>query len=156
MAALNVRIATAADVLQLAALEYDQYGAEAYPAPLFYQALAQWPHLQWLAEGTGLSTRTEQLAGYIMAAPDQQPECCWIMSVLVNSAWRGQGVGKQLLQAWLEHLPPGYREVKLTVAPNNTAAIGLYQQLGFTEQAYLADFLGPGEDRLLLSCDLHP
>ena len=149
MAASIIRLASTADVLALAELEQATYQSEGYPVALFYQAIAQWPQTQLVA--TAVTTDTVQ--GYIMAAPGEQTDDLWIMSLLVASEARGQGLGKQLLQALLESTKQqsnNYRTATLTVAPHNTAAIALYQQQGFVQLTLKPDFMGPGEDRLLL------
>ena len=45
----------------------------------------------------------------------------------------GQGIGKQLWQAYLQHLAPGVKRVDLDVEPQNARAIQFYTRLGFQE-----------------------
>jgi ribosomal protein S18 acetylase RimI-like enzyme len=45
----------------------------------------------------------------------------------------GQGIGKQLWQAYLQHLAPGVKRVDLEVEPQNARAIQFYTRLGFQE-----------------------
>jgi ribosomal protein S18 acetylase RimI-like enzyme len=45
----------------------------------------------------------------------------------------GQGTGKQLWQAYLQHLAPGVKRVDLEVEPQNARAIQFYTRLGFKE-----------------------
>lgn len=149
MASSLIRLASTADVLALAELEHATYQAEGYPAALFYQAIAQWPQTQLVATATSI----DSVHGYIMAAPGEQTDDLWIMSLLVASEARGQGLGKQLLQALLKSAaqqPNNYRTATLTVAPYNAAAIALYQQQGFQQIALKPNFMGPGEDRIIL------
>lgn len=141
----EVRFAGASDVAQLAALEQATYAHEGYPAPLFYQALGQWP------EGLIVYAEHTEILGYLLAAPGQADEH-WIMSVLTAEQARGKGVGKQLLSFYLAHLhlSPQVKQVKLTVAPSNQVAINLYEKFGFKEIDLLPQFLGPDADRILM------
>lgn len=134
------------DIAQLEALERSTYAHEGYPAPLFYQALAQWP------QGLIVARQQQQAVGYLLAAPGQ-PHEQWIMSVLIAASTRGQGIGKQLLAFYLSELTQqGVKcTVKLTVAPTNAAAIALYEQFGFKKIDYLPQCLGPGADRILMA-----
>ncbi len=146
---LHFRTAKPTDAAHLAQLEHLQYGAESYPAPLFYQAVAQWPQLQWVAADG------DEIAGFVMAANGERANQIWIMSLLIGTNYRGMQLGKRLMHKVLDAAKRlGMHEACLTVAPENAAAIKLYHGLGFTEQAYLKDFLGPGEDRLQLHCKL--
>jgi ribosomal protein S18 acetylase RimI-like enzyme len=56
----------------------------------------------------------------------------WIEDVVVDSAFRGQGLGEQLIIAALEHaVTVGAKEVKLTSRPFREAANKLYLKMGF-------------------------
>lgn len=76
-------------------------------------------------------------AGYALASVTYSNEaggmCLWIEEVYILSAFRGQGIAKQLFafieREWIpEH---GIKRVRLEVTENNQAAIGLYKQIGF-------------------------
>jgi ribosomal-protein-alanine N-acetyltransferase len=55
-----------------------------------------------------------------------------ILSVAIDSAWRGRGLSRQLLQTHLGHLAGhGIRSVFLEVEENNLPAVKLYQRYGF-------------------------
>jgi ribosomal protein S18 acetylase RimI-like enzyme len=56
----------------------------------------------------------------------------WIEDVVVDNAFRGQGLGEQLIIAALEHaVTVGAKEVKLTSRPFREAANQLYLKMGF-------------------------
>jgi ribosomal protein S18 acetylase RimI-like enzyme len=56
----------------------------------------------------------------------------WIEDVVVDNAFRGQGLGEQLIIAALEHaITVGAKEVKLTSRPFREAANQLYLKMGF-------------------------
>lgn len=56
----------------------------------------------------------------------------WIEDVVVDSAHRGLGAGRALMQAALAHAAEaGAGQVQLTSAPHREAARALYRKLGF-------------------------
>ena len=64
--------------------------------------------------------------------------------VAVSPAASGRGLGRSLTSAGLHHLAGvGVKEVILYVDGDNTAAIGLYRDLGFTERRTEAQYRGP-------------
>jgi ribosomal-protein-alanine N-acetyltransferase len=143
----KVRYAQAQDIAQIEALELATYAHEGYPSAFFYQALAQWP------TGFIVYCEADQVLGYLLAAPGQANEH-WIMSVLIAEQARGKGVGKQLMAYYLDGLAANSNEqtqIKLTVAPYNSAAIALYEKFGFKKTDFLPQFLGPDADRILMA-----
>src|ERR1700732_695244 len=57
-----------------------------------------------------------------------------ILNLCVGEDWRGRGIGKRLLSALIERAAAaGMGEAFLEVRPSNTAAIRLYQALGFEQ-----------------------
>lgn len=54
------------------------------------------------------------------------------LSVYVERAWRGRGVGRRLLTHLVERAPGlGYHKLVLAAFPFNAAGIALYERLGF-------------------------
>lgn len=57
------------------------------------------------------------------------------LGMLVDSEWRGRGVGSALVRAAIERARgQGLHKLCLEVFPTNTAAIGLYRKFGFVEE----------------------
>jgi ribosomal protein S18 acetylase RimI-like enzyme len=68
-----------------------------------------------------------------------------IYSVAVDPCCRGQGVGEALVRALCDALGErGVRRIYLEVETNNSAALHLYERLGFKQTDNLADYYGPG------------
>ncbi|MFN2304850.1 MAG: GNAT family N-acetyltransferase [Anaerolineales bacterium] len=59
----------------------------------------------------------------------------WIEDVVVDKAFRGQGIGRALTQACLEKARTlGLHDVNLTSRPNRVVANKLYQAMGFIKR----------------------
>lgn len=149
---LCIQRAESSDIPLIANLERLQYGTEAYPAMFFYQAFLQWPQLLFVAKDTSTALGSAQFLGYVLYAPAVDYETLWCMSLLTSRDARGKGVGRELMRFSLEQLSntTQARNVELTVAPDNEAALSLYRKLGFEVINEATDLLGPGEARIQL------
>lgn len=136
------------DIARIAFLEKQIYSKKAYPLLFFYQALRQWPD-------TFLTIKIdEKIAGYSLMVPISDSALS-LMSLLIGKAFQGKGLGKRLLQQSIVLARSlNYEQLELSVSPNNTAAITLYEGFGFKTIETLSDYLGPGEDRLLMTLSL--
>ena len=79
----------------------------------------------------------EEIAGFVIGyQPPNEPNTAFVWQVGVLSAWRGQGLGKRLLGAWLE-LPVNQQVqwVTATVADDNAASDQLFRALAKSLQA---------------------
>jgi [ribosomal protein S18]-alanine N-acetyltransferase len=143
----TVRRALPADVAAIWAIEQAVFGSIVYPSFFFRQAHDLWGDLLQVAE-----LPSGELAGYLLAAPSLTPGEAWIVSATVLPQQRGQGLGRRLVEATTAALAKrGFRTVRLTVHPDNAAAVRLYQRLGFEAGSVQPDYFGPGEPRLLMS-----
>lgn len=116
-----------------------------YPDFFFRQAHDLWPDFLLLA------WQGSKLLGYLLAAPGQQGVASLgILSLAVSEQSRGLGVGQALLQHLIQYCPSATKQLWLTVAPDNLAALHLYKKSGFIEQNYSEDYYGKGEPRWLL------
>ncbi|MGM0525500.1 MAG: GNAT family N-acetyltransferase [Pseudomonadota bacterium] len=133
------------DIARLAFLEKQVYAGDAYSALFFYQALRQWPK-------TFLTVKDADSAeGYSLLVPIS-PSKLSLMSLLIGESAQGKGLGKKLLQESVTLARSlGYKEIELSVSPANTPAIALYQSFGFKKTETIADYLGPGEDRTIMT-----
>lgn len=101
---------------------------------------------------TGVAT--ERVCGLYILHPNNIGRCSAVAnaSYAVASSDRGRGVGRALVQDSLAHLAPlGFTGLQFNaVVASNTAAIALYQQLGFTQVGLIPkgfrDKLGHDED----------
>lgn len=139
---MSTRGAGVADLAAIAALERRVFGDECYPPFFFRQALDLWPAHLWVVDGG------HELAGYAMGAPAARAGEAWMLSLAIDPARRGQGHALALAGALLQSFAiAGFDRVALTVTPANTAAVRLYERLGFVVEAEEANYFGAGERR---------
>ena len=90
-----------------------------------------------------------QLVGYI--CPMQVLDEGHILDVAVDPAFRGQGLGRLLVEQVLTDCrQAGASFVSLEVRPSNRAAIALYLAMGFTECGRRKRYYQDGEDAVLM------
>jgi ribosomal protein S18 acetylase RimI-like enzyme len=76
----------------------------------------------------------KEIAGMLTASVYIIPTCIkfWIEDVVVDEAFRGKGIGKELMVHAMEFAKTtGAKSVDLTSRPTRVAANKLYQELGF-------------------------
>lgn len=134
------------DLPRLAALDREIFGDDPYP---FFV-------LRQLYDVHGSRFRVVEddvgLCGYVLLATCMGADRGWILALGTVPRCRGLGYGGRLLAEALrmcaaDEVP----KVSLTVAPANRAAIKLYESYGFTTECQRVDYLGPGEDRIVMS-----
>ncbi len=88
-----------------------------------------------LAQGFGAFDGPRLLGGVALEFSDKPKtrHSVLVVGMAVQPGARRQGAGKALMQAAVAHARarPGLRVMRLTVTEGNTAAIGLYESLGF-------------------------
>jgi ribosomal-protein-alanine N-acetyltransferase len=142
----QVRHAVEGDLTAIAALEARAFPGLSYP----YFALRQLfdvhgHHMLVTADTAGLY-------GYALLAGDGNGNGrSRLLSLAVDRAYRQQGHGRRLLDAVLGLADDrGLGAVWLSVAPDNHPALRLYQASGFCLAERRRDYLGPGQDRLVM------
>lgn len=139
-----IRCAKVDDLHKLSLYERQLYGADGYPQLLFYQAFRQWPQLLLVSQSEN------DVSGYSMMTP-LDSERVMLMSLLVATHFQQMGLGRALLNRSLEVArEQGFSVMELSVAPDNTKAIALYNKSEFATVEHITDYLGEGEHRLIL------
>ena len=79
----------------------------------------------------------------------------YLCNLAVSEAFRRRGIGKALMTAAIECCKAqGCAFLSLEVRPSNTAAVRLYEALGFTKRGERKQFYTlPDEDALILTLD---
>lgn len=92
------------------------------------------------------------IVGYVIALRDErEPRVGWILSVAVHPSHQRKGLGAALLQLAEERLRAwGCRVSQLTVDPQNSVALHLYETAGYATLRFSKDYLGRGVHRLIM------
>jgi ribosomal protein S18 acetylase RimI-like enzyme len=89
------------------------------------------------SEGQLISALLVTPASYDKDRPDnikklyKDDDSLYIAEVLVDENYRGQGLGKKLMQEFEQHLDEHINHVLLRVWKENTPAVALYEKMGF-------------------------
>jgi len=98
-----------------------------------------------LTDGQRLADSAD-IAGAAVMFPTTNHEL-FLHKVMVHPECRSQGIGTALLQ---ETVRRADRPVMLTVDPENTNAVQLYRNFGFSERSLVSGYYRPHEDRLVM------
>jgi [ribosomal protein S18]-alanine N-acetyltransferase len=133
------------DLDALQELDAAVFGHMAYPFFVLRQLFDLHRRYWVIAEGRN------GMRGYTLAVPASDLTCGWLLGLGVREEFRRMGCGRLLAVAALELLTAsGVPEAKLTVEPDNVSAIALYEEVGFRVAEEFKDYLGPGEDRIVM------
>ncbi|WP_338748454.1 ribosomal protein S18-alanine N-acetyltransferase [Janibacter alittae] len=136
------------DLEQLAGLEVELFGAEAWSPASWWGELAGRPRREYLlAEDEG------GVAGY--AGLDHGGGVSDVMTIAVLPRARGVGLGRRLLDELVDRaVRVGAQRLLLEVRADNAAARGLYSARGFELLATRRGYYPDGVDALVLALDL--
>ncbi|HAH45620.1 N-acetyltransferase [Gimesia sp.] len=86
------------------------------------------------------------LAGVLLMFPTNTEEI-FLHKIMVHADFRGQGIGSALMKQALQQAA---KVVLLTVNPENTPAVKLYESFGFQVREKIEGYYRPHEHRLLM------
>ena len=90
--------------------------------------------------------RQNRLAGALLMFPTNTEETI-LHKIMVHPDFRGQGIGSALMK---QALQSANEVVLLTVNPDNTPAVRLYESFGFQIRTRIEGYYRPHEHRLLM------
>ena len=144
-----VELLTAFDkeiICRLVELEADAFGTG---------GMNEWHLVPLIRHGHVYITRQERkIIGAVQYMLDwHNPQKAYMIGVSIAKEQRGQGVGTGFIrETFIPLAAEGIKEVELTVAPANAAAVKVYEaKLGFTVTEFRRDEYGEGEDRLVMN-----
>jgi ribosomal-protein-alanine N-acetyltransferase len=134
------------DLEEVQRFELETYGDRAYSYEVLRQFLDTSGELfqVWRdADGTAIA--------YGIVARSVRQEEGWFHSLVVSAPHRRKGIGNALAERLLDKANShSIRELFLTVAPSNYAAISLYERLGFVRLEVESHYYGRNEDRIVM------
>ncbi|WP_299392285.1 N-acetyltransferase [uncultured Gelidibacter sp.] len=93
----------------------------------------------------------QNVVGYALGNLTKHMNQGWMLSLGVHPEYRGKHIGKQLSEKLVEALESSFSsEICLTVHPDNTSAIRIYEALGFENSKFDDGYYGPNEPRFLM------
>ncbi|BBB91157.1 MAG TPA: GNAT family N-acetyltransferase [Methylomusa anaerophila] len=104
-----------------------------------------------------ISKKGEKVVGSVQYILDwDNPQKAYMIGVSVSPEYRGRGIGTELLKETFKALSrENIAEVELTVAPDNLAAIKVYERkLKFVVTEYRKNEYGNHQDRLVMNLSL--
>jgi ribosomal protein S18 acetylase RimI-like enzyme len=133
------------EIDHLARLDRGVFGDFAFPATLWRQLLdIAGPLLLVASEG-------QELVAYGVIVQASHAGAGWLLVLGVRADRRRRGAGTAITRALVERAADqGIHTVRATVAPDNAAALRLYDALGFTRERAVEAYFGPGKDRIVI------
>ena len=144
--AYNIERANWRDLLTLSSMEKTCFGVDAWPLIDIVGVLTFPGYVRLRAVGD------DKLVGFIAGDPRKRDNTGWILTLGVLPEWRRQGIASALLNKCEEQLR--MPKVKLTVRRGNTAAIRLYEKLGYQQVDVWSKYYRGGVDGLVLAKEM--
>jgi ribosomal-protein-alanine N-acetyltransferase len=157
-----LRLARAEDLPAIVQIENESFGDERWSTEDLGAALEysiEEPRAMTLVVAFGkaaspASNDNSEPAGYGLGQMET-PTQGVVMSMAVANNFRGQGLGRQLLDEVVENLrQAGAQKIVLQVEATNKVAISLYESSGFVYSRNLRNYYGRGRDGNLMVRDL--
>jgi ribosomal protein S18 acetylase RimI-like enzyme len=89
-----------------------------------------------------------RMVGFIAGDPKLEESIGWIATVGVLPEFRGQGIGHALIAKCENRMP--MRRIRLSVRVNNTAAIELYEKIGYQRISEWEKYYSDGGNALVM------
>ncbi|MBJ7881417.1 GNAT family N-acetyltransferase [Gelidibacter salicanalis] len=142
---VSIRKATLEDIESIHLIETLIFNKGSYPLFVLRQLYDISQDYFYVAE------EHQQLIGYVLGNVVKNTNQGWILSLGVHPDARGKNLGRQLTEQLLETLEHELStEICLTVHPDNTSAIRIYESIGFINSTTYDAYYGANEPRLLM------
>ncbi len=157
----TLRPARPEDLPAIVQIENQSFGTERWPAEALGDVLdyslestATTLVVAFAKAASPASNDNPEPAGYGLGEMET-PTQGVVMSMAVAKNFRGQGVGRLLLDEIVENLrQAGAQKIVLQVESSNKVAVSLYESSGFVFDHSLRDYYGEGRDGSLMVRDL--
>ena len=119
--------------------------SESYEGGLFLHLADLYP------DGFIVCEEGDKLVGMVVGVVERAYEAR-ILILAVDETYRKAGIGTKLVRLFMERFAKnGVRRLNLEVRVSNSAAIRLYEQLGFDKRKVLPSYYADGEDAYQMS-----
>ena len=141
-----IRLVRKEDLKLIHELEKDMFHPDHYPLFVLRQFYDTFPELFFVAVDT-----QNNLKGYCFGGINQPSKIGWVYALAVTKAAQNKRIGQQLTMRLLSELENrNINHVQLTTTPDNTAAIKLYEKLGFKTVTKDQDYYLDNSPRMLM------
>lgn len=138
--------ALGSDLEEVQRLDVEAYGDDAYSYMTLRQFLDITGELFQVCKDVNGS-----VIAYGIIAQSANQDSGWLLSLVVSLRHRRKGIGAALTRRLLDKASTySFREIFLTVATDNNAAISLYKELGFTVVKIEHHYYVQNEDRIVM------
>ncbi|TXE07723.1 GNAT family N-acetyltransferase [Gelidibacter salicanalis] len=142
---ITIRKATLADLESIHEIEVLSFNQGSYPLFVLRQFYDISNDYFYIAE------HQRNVVGYVLGNLTKHLNQGWMLSLGVHPDYRGKNIGKLLSETLLEALESSFSsEICLTVHPDNSTAIRIYEALGFENSKFHDAYYGVNEPRLLM------
>ena len=111
-------------------------------------------HVIVILHGEEAVAKTPRLVAYLIFTRPKAGTTVSLHKICVAKKYRRQGVAKQTLRSEIEILKRHCSKIQLMVHHDNTAAIALYQSLGFEKVNEIENYYSPGRRGIQMTLDL--
>jgi ribosomal-protein-alanine N-acetyltransferase len=145
---IALRPAVAADLADVSSLERAVFGRDSWsPRSLEHELSALGDHRHML-----VAVAAGRVVGYAAAAGNV--ETCDLLRMAVAPDHQRTGIASRLFTELFLGAPSRYERILLEVAADNSAALALYESLGFIEIARRPRYYSGAEAALVMQLDL--
>lgn len=143
-----IREARPEDLFYIVEIEEKTFGLDAFGFNYLFYLFEHCRDFFLIADYKGV------LVGYVVSCLESSDEL-HVHSIAVVDWFRGRGVGRKLMEETIRVARArGIKRVRLEVKTENTAAITLYEKLGFERKNVLRNYYADGSDAYLYLLNL--
>jgi ribosomal-protein-alanine acetyltransferase len=143
--AILIRSVTANDLRTIFEIENQSFGNEAFNKRQF-KYLAKSPTSHFV-----VAEIENQIGGYLILTTRRNSKLLRIYSLATNPNFRGMGIGEKLMNYTKDFAAKQlFDTISLEVKESNSAAITLYQKMGFVSTGKKMDYYGQGQHALVM------
>lgn len=141
----EIRPPLVAEIEELCGLDRHVFGPHCFPSATMRQFLDIAGPLLQVASEDG------EVVAYGLILPAAAVGVGWLMALGVRPDRRRRGLGAAVTRTLIkEAARHNIGTLRLTVAPDNVAAISLYKGFEFREVLHVERYFGPGKDRIIM------